>query len=135
MEWDPGNEILADAYKRALVTYDDECSEGWESVVTVGDWECEVNTADHMTITCITPANQNVGITNMHDVTVHVQCRDMGSVALSHTITSGYSYSDMLTPEVFAVTPTEGPVHGGTALTITGAGFSADPSEVAVMVR
>ena len=37
MEWDPGNEILADAYKQALVANDDECSEGWESVVTVGD--------------------------------------------------------------------------------------------------
>ena len=134
MEWVPENEILTDAYKRTLVANDDECSNGWESVVMVGGWECDVITADHMTITCITPANQIVG-TNVYDVTVHVQCRDSGSVSQSQTISSGFTYSDTLTPEVGRVTPMQGSVYGGTTITISGTGFSDDASQVVVMVR
>ena len=134
MEWNLGNEILADAYERALVANDNECSDGWENVVMVGGWECDVITANHMTITCITPANQNFGIINVYNVTVHVQCRDMGSVALFHTVSDGFTYSDALTPAVGIVTPTQGSIYGGTIITITGIGFSTDPSEVTVMV-
>ena len=129
MEWD--NEILLDAYERALVAHGDGCSEGWESVVMVGGSECDIITVNHMTITCITPANQNPGITDIYDVMVQVGC---GSVSLSASISGGFTYSDDLTPEVTGITPDQGSIYGGTSVTITGTGFSDDPSEVSVKV-
>ena len=135
VEWDPQQPILSDAYERALIAYDNECSEGWENVVMVGVWECDIITADHTTITCTTPANQNPGTTNVYDVTVNVLCKDVGSVALSDTLSNGFTYSVTLTPTITGVTPPEGSVHGGNSLSITGTGFSDDPLKVSVMVR
>ena len=133
VEWDYGNSILSRAYQRALGSHDNECSEGWESVVTVGGWECDIITASHMTITCITPANQNAGITDMYDLVVTVRCKD-GSMITSQTYATQFSYSDVLTPTLSGVTPTEGSVHGGNVVTITGTGFSDDPADISVKV-
>lgn len=134
MELDPENEILSDAYKRALVANGNGCNEGWETLVTMGGNECDIITLDHMTITCITPANQNAGITDIYDVIVQVRCTDNSSTPLSATINNGFTYSDHLTPEVTGVTPNQGTVYGGNSITITGTGFSDDPSEIFVKV-
>ena len=133
-EWNHGNEILSDAYHRALAG-DNGCSGGWENLVMVGEWECDIITSDHMTITCITPANQNAGSTNAYDVTVQVYCHGSDSTPMTDTLSSGYTYSDSLTPEVEEVTPSQGSVHGGNTITITGNGFSHDTSQISVMVR
>ena len=133
-EWNPGNEILLDAYQRAVVANGDGCSGEWRNVVALGGIECVIITADHMTITCITPANQNPGTTDTYDVTVGVVCSDVGSTPASGVAAGGFTYSNLLTPEVTEVTPHQGSIHGGNSITITGTGFSDDPSQLSVKV-
>ena len=135
IELDPGNEILSDAYQRALGALGEECIGGWENVVTVGEWECDIISADHMTITCVTPVNQNADATNTYDVMVQVRCTDVDSTSLDVSVSDGFTYSNDLTPELSGVTPERGTVHGGNSITISGAGFSDNPSEISVMVR
>lgn len=131
--WEPENSILLDAYKRAKVAQDNGCPEGWETIVTVGMEECDIITSDHVTITCITPANQNAGTTDPYDTVVTVRCKD-GSQVSSHTLSDGFAYSDTLTPEITGITPAQGSVYGGNSITITGTEFSEDPTSISVMV-
>ncbi|KAI7798959.1 putative fibrocystin-L, partial [Triplophysa rosa] len=49
-------------------------------------------------------------------------------------ITAGYTYRSSLTPVITDVTPRRGGTAGGTRLTITGSGFSANTSEVTVTI-
>ena len=128
VEWSHENEIVWDAYQRALVANGDGCSGEWRNVVTLGGSECDVISADHMTIKCITPANQNPGATDTYDVTVEVICSDVGSTPASGVATGGFTYSDILTPEVTGVTPDQGSIHGGESITIDGTGFSEESS-------
>ena len=129
-EWDPGNEVLLDAYQRALVANGNGCTGEWKNVVRIGVSECDVITADHMTITCITPPNP--GTTDIYDMIFEVVCSDEIS---AQAIGDLFTYSDVLTPEVTEVTPNQGSIHGGDSITITGTGFSDDPSQLSVKVQ
>ena len=133
-EWDPGNEILSDAFQRALVANGNGCSGGWRNVVTIGDNDCDVITADHMTLTCVTPANEYPGTTNTYDIIISLVCDDPSFFSTGVIVGPGFTYSDPLTPEVTGATPDQGSIHGGNSITIEGTGFSDDPSAVTVKV-
>jgi hypothetical protein len=66
------------------------------------------------TITCVTPA----GTAGAVDVVV---TNDFGT----DTLINGFSYNDA--PSISGIDPTDGPVAGGTAVTITGADFTTTP--------
>lgn len=131
--WEPEDSILLDAYKRAVLAQDNGCPEGWETVVTLGAEECDIITSSHMTITCVTPANQNAGTTDVYDIMVTIRCKD-GSQVSSHTLGNGFAYSDALTPQITGITPDQGSVYGGNSITITGTEFSENPTSISVMV-
>lgn len=130
--WEPENSILLDAYKRAVLAQDNGCPEGWETIVTLGGEECDIITSDYLTITCITPANQNEGTTD-YEMVVTVRCKD-GSQVSSHTLSNGFAYNDGFTPQITGITPAQGSVYGGNSVTITGTEFSEDPTSISVMV-
>lgn len=131
--WEPENSILLDAYKRAVVAHDNGCPESLQTVVRVGVEECDIITADHMTIRCVTPPNPNPGTTDTYDVVVTISCSD-GSQISSHTLSNGFSYFNTLTPQITGITPAQGSVYGGNSITITGMDFSEDLNSISVMV-
>ena len=133
-EWNPGNEILSDAYNRALIANGEGCSGGWVNTVRMGGSECDIITADHMTITCVTPPNDTPGIVDTYDITVEVSCTD-SSTPVTEVASGVFTYSDLLTPVVTGITPEQGSISGGDMITISGTGFSNVLSEISVKVR
>jgi hypothetical protein len=83
---------------------------GYTSVLVGGANASSVTVTSATSLTAVTPP----GAAGMVPVTV---VTPGGSATLS----SGYSY--LLTPTVTSVTPSSGPLGGGTAVTITGTGF------------
>ena len=133
-EWDPGNAIVADAYTRAMDANGNGCDGRWRNVVMMGGSECDVISADHMTVTCITPANESPGTMDTYDVTVDVVCSDISSTPASGVASGVFTYSNLLTPEVTGVDPLQGSIHGGDTIAISGSGFSEHTSDISVTV-
>ncbi|MHC4942090.1 MAG: IPT/TIG domain-containing protein [Planctomycetota bacterium] len=96
------------------LTGSDFTTVGTTTVTFDGTGATSIVVVNTTTITCTTPAHSpatvNVVVTN-----------DFGT----DTLTNGYTYNNP--PTVSSVTPTDGPVAGGTAVTIAGAGFTTTP--------
>lgn len=69
------------------------------------------------TITCDTPA----GTVGLVDVVVEHPDGDI-------TVTDGFEYISAVSPEITDITPNEGLITGGTAVTVTGTGFTGSTS-------
>ena len=109
------------------------CQNGWENVVTIGNNPCVIIDSTLTTISCLTPEETGGDMT--YNVTVSVGCRDNLSGYVSATLLNGFSYDTALTPFVIGVSPTEGGVHGGESIIISGSGFGIDSMLVSVEVR
>ncbi|XP_078254550.1 PKHD1 like 1, tandem duplicate 1 [Rhinoraja longicauda] len=101
--------------------------DGERSRVFVCDGECKVepSTSNSSSICCHLPLNNGTGPEQVCNVTV------VNSEALSQ-LPSAFTYASALTPVVTGIEPRRGGTAGGTKLTITGAGFSANETSVTV---
>jgi hypothetical protein len=82
--------------------------------VTIGGVSCDSTTYNSLTsITCITPPGSNgakaVVVTNPD--------------SQSATLSSGFTYSDGMAPTISSISPNNGPISGGTSVTVTGSQF------------
>ena len=134
LEWVMESPKLASAYALVRGNHDDGCAGGWENEVEVGGARCDITGSSHVTITCITPPNPTQGVTDTHDVTVKVRCRDDTQITMA-TAPGSFSYSTSLTSLVTSVTPVMGSVHGGDSVVVSGNGFPDDIDSVTVEVR
>ena len=109
-----------------------DCLSGWQNIVTLGGNVCEVVESTLTTLTILTPAE----MTNesAYDVTVEVHCPDRPQDSRSQTLVGSYVYNTALTPTLTSIHPTEGTIHGGDTITLSGSGFSSVTEENTVKV-
>ena len=91
--------------------------------VLVGGVECEVKSVKSSEITCKTGPHASGTV----DIVV-------SGNGVSATLSQKYTYDSGLEARITGLSPTKGPVYGGSVLTISGTGFPVEPSEVEVML-
>ena len=109
-----------------------ECQSGWQNIVTVGGNTCEVTESTLTTLIIIIPAE--TANESTYDVTVEVHCPDQPQISNRQTLTTGYTYSSVLTPTLTSIQPLEGSIRGGDSISILGSGFSSVAQENTVKV-
>lgn len=80
--------------------------------ITIGGVACEVSNVDAFTLKCITGPHA----ASLVDVV-------LSATGTTHTVNFGFTYDESLQPTITQLSPTEGPVYGGTLLTISGTSF------------
>lgn len=123
-------ESFNEEYAKNLQSSRNACQLG--NIVTIGDNACEVISSTPETVTCITP--EETGSSSTYDIIVSVGCLDDPTTHMSNTLLNAFTYDVSITPSVTAVNPSEGVVHGGETVVISGIGLADDISTVRVMV-
>ena len=85
--------------------------------VFIGSAPCVISSASIDQLNCIT--------TSHYDSTVNITVRVLEEVAV---LENGYTYDENLTPTVTSISPTSGPVYGGTPLIISGEALASTTS-------
>ena len=80
--------------------------------VKIGGVDCDVESANPFTLKCITGPHA----ASLVDVV-------LSATGITHTFNEGFTYDESLQPTITQLSPTEGPVYGGTLLTISGTSF------------
>lgn len=102
------------------------------NMVTIGDNPCDIIGSTPDTITCVTP--EETGTSSTYDITVSVGCVDDPTTHLSAVLSDAFNYDAAITPSLSGVSPSEGAVHGGLSVVISGSGFMDDISAITVTV-
>ncbi|XP_071946075.1 fibrocystin-L-like [Antedon mediterranea] len=93
--------------------------------VHVGSHVCDVTSSTKSSIECTIETEDTLQVGYLHEVSVNV--KNQGLALNEIKIPRNQSF--LLTPSISAISPTSGSLAGGTELTITGDGFSADNAD------
>ena len=116
----PLRQLLMDSYEQNATKMDMGNMEQLQALITalylelpmsvfIGSAPCVITSASLDQLNCTT--------TSHYDTTANITVNVLGEIAV---LENGYQYDDNLTPTITSVTPSSGPVYGGTLLTITG---------------
>ncbi|CAH1247131.1 PKHD1L1 [Branchiostoma lanceolatum] len=100
--------------------------EACENEVLIGEHQCEVETASADTLTCRVAPGNDMPVGTALPVSLDVKNRGEALMAAEGTFA--------LLPIVTSLSPQQGSTEGGTTVTISGSGFTAETDGTAVMI-